>query len=616
MDIDAAIQEIRATQSFLTLRNNYASMVPADVALRDNLAKQMATTIQRFDAIAPVAATKLTEAIANDAYGEFTHRVQAVIDAAVHKAAAPSSRARAHSKKGSTRGDQIHKHPDKAFTQDEHDILKSQKLNLHTKLTTASHRLGLLGIWSPHEQTLRWWSAFVGLLHYHDVPSPKELHNIVTDLRSACQAAPHSAPFTPLKEYPADINDLPIEIRQYAYGTDHTITINCIGLSDVAMNRTPVRKTHRLLKSPSAACAPPPSRPNAAVVPAYDTQQPVKLEPLKLEQFESPSRQIVQIKQEPREVKPQIICADNGVFIKSSVAPPDPEPSSADAHLQVPTLRSDCGARGRIIKGEVITSDNAVSSSVATKAEITDAAVASANINDYAKAAIQSLLTKTDDKKQLANEKKKLAKLAQSNEHAGNVGNVPEGPLRKHASSQGCVNGRSLTGGSNAKSQGLFSKRRGRVSTKTYPIATSAMPKPPAKGADLPPHDYKNGRIYWKGAKSMFRVIRIRGQYGTERQIRWKTHTPAKSEWKAALSTIDEYKSAGIAIKTVNTKNGPGKTSIKSEKIKQEHIGATTKIIKKETSKVDKRVKREVVAKTICKPRSVLKKPSSMNAKK
>ena len=92
------------------------------------------------------------------------------------------------------------------------------------------------------------------------------------------------------------------------------------------------------------------------------------------------------------------------------------------------------------------------------------------------------------------------------------------------------------------------------------------MPKPPAKGTDLPPRDYKNGRIYWKGAKTMFRVIRIRGQYGTERQIRWKTHTPVKSEWKAALSTIDEYKSPKNG-KVLKTDKGQGKTPIKSEKI-------------------------------------------------
>ena len=57
------------------------------------------------------------------------------------------------------------------------------------------------------------------------------------------------------------------------------------------------------------------------------------------------------------------------------------------------------------------------------------------------------------------------------------------------------------------------------------------------------PIDYKGGRIYTSTPRSAFRVIRLRGNFSTERQARWKTSTkPDEKAFQDALRMVDEYK--------------------------------------------------------------------------
>jgi hypothetical protein len=87
------------------------------------------------------------------------------------------------------------------------------------------------------------------------------------------------------------------------------------------------------------------------------------------------------------------------------------------------------------------------------------------------------------------------------------------------------------------KEQGI--KRR-RADT-SYTQAPKKMPPCPADGLDGETMDYKGGRIYWKTNSTAFRVIRVRGNYGTEKKIRWAKWRPVPTEWQRALSAIDEY---------------------------------------------------------------------------
>ena len=70
---------------------------------------------------------------------------------------------------------------------------------------------------------------------------------------------------------------------------------------------------------------------------------------------------------------------------------------------------------------------------------------------------------------------------------------------------------------------------------------TRAQARCPKKGDG--PIDYKGGRIYTSTPRSAFRVIRLRGNFSTERQARWKTKTkPDQKASQDALRMVDEYK--------------------------------------------------------------------------
>ena len=70
---------------------------------------------------------------------------------------------------------------------------------------------------------------------------------------------------------------------------------------------------------------------------------------------------------------------------------------------------------------------------------------------------------------------------------------------------------------------------------------TRAQARCPKKGDG--PVDYKGGRIYTSTPRSAFRVIRLRGNFSTERQARWKTSTkPDQKAFQDALRMVDEYK--------------------------------------------------------------------------
>ena len=66
--------------------------------------------------------------------------------------------------------------------------------------------------------------------------------------------------------------------------------------------------------------------------------------------------------------------------------------------------------------------------------------------------------------------------------------------------------------------------------------------KPPCQRVGDPPIDYKSARIYVSAPKRMFRVIRTRGDFNTEKAFKWAGAAPDKTAWAAALNAIDVWK--------------------------------------------------------------------------
>ena len=100
--------------------------------------------------------------------------------------------------------------------------------------------------------------------------------------------------------------------------------------------------------------------------------------------------------------------------------------------------------------------------------------------------------------------------------------------------------GRTAMKAGTAKAKGRPIKAMQVAAVKADGGSTKGVPACPKVGDG--PVDYKAGRIYTSATKLNFRVIRLRGQYSTERQIRWAKGKPSRAEWGAALKCIDEYK--------------------------------------------------------------------------
>ena len=162
MQVDSIIREIGDSASFLAMRANYGDTSHTAVLLRQNLADQISITIANMVDFSANIAGKLTKAIEHKPYGEFSEQVQSAIDAKLNAAiAVTQTTTGGKSKKGCT---QKHKYPHTAMTQKDLDILQNPRMNLHTHITTVVHRLTMLGINNPHEQTYRWWVAFLDLM--------------------------------------------------------------------------------------------------------------------------------------------------------------------------------------------------------------------------------------------------------------------------------------------------------------------------------------------------------------------------------------------------------------------------------------------------------------------
>ena len=74
------------------------------------------------------------------------------------------------------------------------------------------------------------------------------------------------------------------------------------------------------------------------------------------------------------------------------------------------------------------------------------------------------------------------------------------------------------------------------VVKKTVVKTRAKVPARPTKGN---PVDYGTGRIY-KGC-GVFRVIRVKGDYNTEKKVRFTLYGGERTAWLAALDAVDDY---------------------------------------------------------------------------
>ena len=176
------VKEIFDSVDFLQKRKNIDDPNASAIALRKNLAEQMAVAVGNLQTLPSKDAGMLLDALGDTAYGEFTQLVKAAIDSRL------SSTASASGKKAGKAMPQILLNPDKFMSPADVALARNPKVNMHVKLSVWATRLNRLGVTHPHEKTQRWWLACLILLSHAEIPQPSEIYKIVQDFKDVVEA--------------------------------------------------------------------------------------------------------------------------------------------------------------------------------------------------------------------------------------------------------------------------------------------------------------------------------------------------------------------------------------------------------------------------------------------
>lgn len=566
------IKEITDTANFLKSRGNLGNTSDAAVNLRNSLAKAMASQITNMHVLHASDAGALQHSLDDKPYGEFTELVATAIDNRL------SFTADAATRKCGKVTNQVMTTSFTYFSRKDVALFRNPKVNMHTKLSVLVARLNRLGISNPHEKTIRWCLAFLIMLHYNDIPSPREIFNQVKDCKDVIDAERKPYPHHLIVNYPKSPADLPENMRKYAYDADDPWEdVHVQGLEDMATNKMIMRSNHKALKASTGGSA------NRT---SCKTEENEPSEPARAHGGVSWAGLSEYL--DKREATRSHIAESRGSRHDHQPAPwvkrearDDHEPAAGGgAPLAVATrvigpgndgcrggVSWGCGpARGRF---DLDRHDQEMKEEreATVKREAGSGGSATGDLSEYGRLAIESLSERDAKKRQEATRKKKEAAKAAAKKTSAKRESDDDDDDDDSASADASGDSSSPIGKKAMKAVKAEPKKRGRPpkvvkkpaaatgklatakgksakKAKPEPVTvskTDPMPKPPV-GTEAPPSDYKGGRIYWKISSMAFRVIRKRQNYASEKRIKWATAKPTKGEWKSALRAIDDYK--------------------------------------------------------------------------
>ena len=561
--VAALAAEIKESAAFLKSRNNLADTSDKATKLRENLTATITAGITRLPSLSTKEANTLMQALLDEPFGDvLTRQVLTAIDAKLSDHGDSTAEPRSRGGIGADTCN-VHIWPHNYLTNEEWQLLRNPVLSPHSKLLCLVHRLSLLGIYNPHEQTFRYWLALLTKCSYQHMPHPDDIHRDLLDLKQTITSKKMRVPFTPPLRFPEHAKDLPESVRKHAYPDGLPVEIAVPDLADIARNKVALRGNSKLLS------------------PAYKQQlqrgTAVKREPL----ASSPAHgaQLVDWTsvKEPSPVKAhdvpvkEELPATHSHVVQSASSSHESRPSPSEpSHKATPWLSSKAiqlgdGVTFTPCKDEQDPDEDATVDEPAEP--LTDGLhigkpkplVQLDSLSSYAQAAIASLKARNTRKaeesrrirgkspapgsavaspvaavcmKRPAAEVKAELESALKNEKKACKKDGVGVKVKKET-----VKGTSLE----HRAAAVKTEAAARDATPAaYPVAPKAIPKVHGK-ADGPTHDYRNGRIYWKANAFAFRVIRKRGLYKTEKKIKWSKKTPTQAEWDAAKLAIVEY---------------------------------------------------------------------------
>jgi hypothetical protein len=575
------VKEISDSVDFLQKRKNFDDPNATAIALRKNLAEQMAVAVGNLETLPSKDAGMLLDALGDTAYGEFTQLVKAAIDSRL------SSTASASGKKAGKAMPQSLLNPDRFMSPADVALAKNPKVNMHVKLSVLATRLNRLGVTHPHEKTQRWWLACLILLSHAEIPQPSEIYKIVQDFKDVVEAERKIYPYGHIAHYPQSPSELSEQMLKYAYDVDdQPMAITVLGLESMAKDKMVMRKNHRSLKGKVVASLAGATDAGVAhVMTRADVQSIMKeeraiqsrlqriksetetraCEPMQLGSGvsfmdDSAHERLQYVKGELATSACDIVQLTHGVSIKAEDSMGDQPNHAGQGHV--------CGARGSghgISRGTAPArarfdfgndmadaSRQPQSAKVEPKVEVavgddgegaeSEASTESkAGLDKFAKAAIKAL-SKRDGARRMENAKRKkqeaeaLAILKKP--AAAAILKRPSGIVVEHkakAMKAEVVEPKAM------KAEAVKAMKKPAAAIYKVPSKIAPMPTPHA-GTEAPPSDYRGGRIYWKINNKAFRVIRRMPEYATERKVKWSGNKPSQENWMAALAAIDQFK--------------------------------------------------------------------------
>ena len=569
-----------------------------------SLSISMCTSIANLQTFLSADADIVLDALRDNPYGEFTDSVKSALDTRL------AYTATRRTKKTSRAIPQVLKDHSCFMTQSDIAVFQNPKVNIYQKMSVLVARWNRLGVTNPHEQTYRWGLALVILQAYADIPPSAHIFKLVEDCKAIVDAERKQYPHDHLVIYPDNPSGLSEHMSKYAYDADdQPITLHMHGYADMAINRMVMRKNNKLLRSDAVVKPEPHVKPERQPSPYRDVQNnpsphrghAVQFRPCRPTAWRPVGAPRI-VEPVPPKVEPAAKYETyDGVSVGNDMAwPVSPyedvhnhswansswygydDASSKSCHKSEPCSSEGVSwgnspARGRLqpsiepkrkrlwsksapcsvaVKGEPTVDDEAEADNAADSDDDGDAVDSQADLDEYAKAAINAIRVRDKAKanKAAAKVKATRAALAAKQESSLALGEKPtkltlgvkvEAPSRPPAMKTTPAS--SCHAMKTTPVPKVKNENRSDRPPKQEPIVVtkdSKVPVPSGDGQDAPPSIYKNGRIYFKVNKMAFRIIRKFPVYRTERKLRWAGKKPTNAEWKTALRMIDDYKDA------------------------------------------------------------------------
>ena len=546
------VKEISGVRAFFQARSAMSSK-DEDSTLQKSFADTLITMINNVKSLGPVEATMIVDALKDDPYGpEHTRRISTIIDGKVQ-----ASGRTAHKSDG-TSSKQVLKDWWNYFTDSDWSVLNDPKASFYRKLTAIVERGISVGCDDPEEQTYKWALATLLIVHYDELPEPKQLYDKLQEVKAAFAAEKKGLGFVRIQQFPEFPSDLPGDIFQSAYAVEKPnarILKGIIAIAEAIPLRSNSKKMkkgkcvaaakglleakHGLGESHSAG-APAPHQDTASGSGRLGTIVASPEDPYEMRLFYEYQQKLIEHRRanrQPDGASPLASGAQSGARPQDALR----IRRASDGSL---TAKPELDTEGPPVKAEKKDELAAPVEAVQLaggKDAAEDGSGSEDDLDEYTKAAIKSLQLRRDKRKEETKAKAKAKAAAKKAEKA-------KVKLEAEAAAAAAGSGSASKRGKRRATADACNEPAKAVKTEDAlkPVPKSkildAMPSLPKDGSNPPPVAYKQGIIYTSVKTKRFRALKTRGDAYSEFSRGWGGPKPNKEAWASAVQAIEKSK--------------------------------------------------------------------------